>query len=210
MARDRLKNTFRIGADGWCENVEHIPSPNRDARPGDATIDLLIIHNISLPPRQFGDGFIAALFINQLDCDAHPYFDQLRELRVSAHFLIRRDGAVIQFVSTLDRAWHAGASKFGAREKCNDFSIGVELEGSDFEPFEAAQYASLVELTEALRKAHPLRHVAGHEHVAPGRKTDPGPYFDWAHYRQLLASRPASTVLAATASRPALGFPPIN
>ena len=200
--------TFRIGADGWCENVERLPSPNRDPRPADAMVDLLIIHNISLPPCQFGEGYIAALFTNQLDCDAHPYFDQLRDLRVSAHFLIRRDGAIIQFVSTLDRAWHAGASRFGNREKCNDFSIGIELEGSDFEPFEPAQYASLASLTAALQAAHPLRHVAGHEDVAPGRKTDPGPFFDWTRYQKLLNAPTGSTHIATRAPHTLLGFPP--
>jgi AmpD protein len=198
---------FRIGDDGWCENVERLPSPNCDPRPPDAIVDLLLIHNISLPPCQFGGGYIAALFTNQLDCDAHPYFDQLRELRVSAHFLIRRDGSVVQFVSTLDRAWHAGASRFGDREKCNDFSIGVELEGTDFEPFEAVQYASLAGLTAALQLAHPLRHIAGHEHVAPGRKTDPGPFFDWPGYRNLLTPHNDSSQAAAHPVQPLPDFP---
>ncbi len=177
---------FHIGADGWSEGVACEPSPNFDARPADATIDLLVIHNISLPPEQFGGGFIADLFCNRLDCDAHPYFERLRDLRVSAHFLIRRDGSTLQFVSANERAWHAGASAFGARERCNDFSIGIELEGTDFVPFEAAQYGALAELTRALRKRYSLTDVAGHEHIAPGRKTDPGPFFDWMHYRALL------------------------
>jgi AmpD protein len=195
---------FRIGEDGWCENVERVPSPNCDPRPEGAIVDLLVVHNISLPPGQFGEGYIAALFTNQLDCDAHPYFDQLRALRVSAHFLIRRDGAVIQFVSTLDRAWHAGASRFGDREKCNDFSIGIEVEGSDDEPFEPAQYGSLASLTAALHVAHPLRHIAGHEHIAPGRKTDPGPYFDWPQYQKLVTERTASLQTLARSSAPSL------
>jgi AmpD protein len=167
-----------------------------------------VIHNISLPPGQFGEDHIAALFTNQLDCDAHPYFDQLRQLRVSAHFLIRRDGAVIQFVSTLDRAWHAGASRFADREKCNDFSIGVELEGCDDAPFEAAQYASLASLTAALHAAHSLRHVAGHEHIAPGRKTDPGPYFDWPQYQKLVTERTASAQATGRSSAASLHPPP--
>jgi AmpD protein len=200
-------SAFRIGEDGWCENVERLPSPNFDPRPTDAVVDLLLIHNISLPPCQFGGAYISALFTNQLDYNAHPYFEQLRELRVSAHFLIRRDGKVNQFVSTLDRAWHAGASRFGNREKCNDFSIGVELEGSDYEPFEAAQYASLVSLTAALQEAHPVRHVAGHEHVAAGRKTDPGPYFDWSGYRKLLLDRTDVLHAAASASYLPPDFP---
>ncbi|TCS36890.1 AmpD protein [Paucimonas lemoignei] len=171
---------------GWCEQAQRQPSPNFDARPDSSAIDLLVIHNISLPPGQFGGSYIADLFGNCLDCDAHPYFDQLRTLRVSAHFLIRRDGSLIQFVSTNDRAWHAGLSKFEGKERCNDFSIGVELEGSDFVPFEAPQYLTLAALTAALQRRHPLRAVTGHEHIAPGRKTDPGPFFDWESYCSLI------------------------
>jgi N-acetyl-anhydromuramoyl-L-alanine amidase len=174
---------LHIDADGWCDGVQKMPSPNFDLRCGPHPIDLLVIHNISLPPGQFGGPHIGALFTNQLDCDLHPYFDQLRALRVSAHFLVRRDGAVMQFVSANDRAWHAGASMFDERERCNDFSIGIELEGTDFDPFEDAQYASLAALTIALQARYPLTHVAGHEHIAPGRKTDPGPCFDWLRYR---------------------------
>jgi AmpD protein len=177
---------FHIDAEGWCTAVTRQPSPNFDCRPEGAKLDLLVIHNISLPPGEFGGSHIADLFCNRLDCDAHPYFDQLRSLRVSAHFLIRRDGAVIQFVSANDRAWHAGVSSFGARERCNDFSIGIELEGTDFEPFEDVQYAALASLTLALQKRYALTDVAGHEHIAPGRKTDPGPFFDWARYRAAL------------------------
>lgn len=191
---------FVIGLDGWSSGVIRMPSPNFDSRASGTEIDLLVIHNISLPPGQFGGPYIADLFGNRLDCDAHPYFDQLRALRVSAHFLIRRDGSVIQFVSANDRAWHAGASTFCGRERCNDFSIGIELEGTDFEPFEPAQYEALVALTQALRTRYPLSAVAGHEHIAPGRKTDPGPYFDWDRFRKSLiqvdASSPASLALA--------------
>lgn len=176
---------FLIDADGWCSNVVRAPSPNFDVRPVGAVVDLLVIHNISLPPGQFGGSFIADLFGNCLDCDAHPYFDRLRQLRVSAHFLIQRDGAVLQFVSGNARAWHAGASAFDGRTCCNDFSIGVELEGSDFEPFLPVQYGALVTLTHALQARYGLRDVAGHEHIAPGRKTDPGPFFDWTAYRTL-------------------------
>ncbi|HEV2612002.1 MAG TPA: 1,6-anhydro-N-acetylmuramyl-L-alanine amidase AmpD [Noviherbaspirillum sp.] len=179
-------NRFHIADDGWCNGVAREPSPNFDVRPEGTVVDLLVIHNISLPPENFGGTFIADLFCNRLDCDAHPYFDRLRTLKVSAHFLIRRDGSVVQFVSTLQRAWHAGLSSFRGRERCNDFSIGIELEGSDFEPFHASQYETLAELTHALQVRHPLASVAGHEHIAPGRKTDPGPFFDWAHYRELL------------------------
>ncbi len=177
---------FEVGVDGWCHQATPRPSPNCDARPDDAAIDLLVIHNISLPPRQFGGPFIADLFANRLDHAADPYFEQLRGLRVSAHFLVRRDGTLLQFVSTCARAWHAGVSSFNGRAACNDFSIGVELEGSDFEPFELPQYVTLAALSAALRRRHPLTAVAGHEHVAPTRKTDPGPFFDWALYRFLL------------------------
>lgn len=177
---------FRIGDDGWCSGVHRLPSPNFDTRAPGTDISLLVIHNISLPPGQFGGPYIADLFANRLDCDAHPYFDQLRALRVSAHFLVRRDGEVMQFVSANDRAWHAGASTFCGRERCNDFSIGIELEGTDFDPFEPVQYDVLAELTHALARRYPLADVAGHEHIAPGRKTDPGPFFDWDRFRKSL------------------------
>ncbi len=183
---------FRFNDDGWSEGAQHLPSPNCDARPDDASISLLVIHNISLPPDQFDGPFIADLFLNRLDYDADPYFEQLRPLRVSAHFLIRRDGAVLQFVSTHVRAWHAGVSAFDGRERCNDFSIGIELEGSDFRPFDDQQYLALAQLTAALASAYPLKNVVGHEDIAPGRKTDPGPFFDWGkyqdHYHALLSA----------------------
>ncbi|WP_019141953.1 1,6-anhydro-N-acetylmuramyl-L-alanine amidase AmpD [Noviherbaspirillum massiliense] len=177
---------FRVNSDGWCDGVVRLPSPNFDVRPADTKIDLLVIHNISLPPGQFGGNHIADLFTNQLDCDAHPYFNQLRGLKVSAHFLVRRDGKVLQFVSANDRAWHAGVSSYCGRERCNDFSIGIELEGTDFEPFASNQYDALIALTHALRSRYPLTDVVGHEHIAPGRKTDPGPFFDWMRYRLAL------------------------
>ena len=152
-------------------------------------IDLLVIHNISLPPGEFGGDYVEALFTNTLDCRAHPYFSHLEGLRVSAHFLIRRDGRATQFVSTLDRAWHAGVSTFSDRERCNDFSIGIELEGDDHSPFCDVQYATLAALTQSLCVAHPLAHVTGHENIAPGRKTDPGPHFDWVRYESDLRAR---------------------
>lgn len=186
-----MTSRFHVGDDGWCSGALRMPSPNFDARAADANIDLLVIHNISLPPGQFGGPYIADLFGNHLDCDIHPYFDQLRGLRVSAHFLIRRDGQVMQFVSANDRAWHAGASTFCGRERCNDFSIGIELEGTDVEPFEPAQYDALAALSAALRCRYPLTDVAGHEHIAPGRKTDPGPFFDWERYRKSLIQQEA-------------------
>ena len=178
----KQSHSFQIDAAGWAVGAQHLPSPNFDARAEGTENALLVIHNISLPPGQFGGPFIADLFLNQLDYEADPYFDQLRPLRVSAHFLIRRDGAVLQFVSANDRAWHAGVSSFCGQERCNDFSIGIELEGTDFEAFADAQYAALAALTLALKTAYPLMHVTGHEHIAPGRKTDPGPFFDWSGY----------------------------
>ncbi|RJG03734.1 1,6-anhydro-N-acetylmuramyl-L-alanine amidase AmpD [Noviherbaspirillum sedimenti] len=180
------RSSLAIDAAGWCHPAQHRPSPNFDVRPASVDIDLLVIHNISLPPGQFGGSYIADLFGNCLDCDVHPYFDQLRDLRVSAHFLIHRDGSLAQFVSADARAWHAGVSSFDGRERCNDFSIGIELEGSDFVPFDERQYRTLADLTAALRQRYPLRAVTGHEHVAPGRKTDPGPFFDWDAYCSLV------------------------
>jgi AmpD protein len=182
-----MDKLFGIDASGWCTGVVQSPSPNFDARPAPGKVDLLVIHNISLPPGQFGGGYIEELFGNRLDYEADPYFDQLRALRVSAHFLIRRDGVVMQFVSCNDRAWHAGTSSFCGRERCNDFSIGIELEGSDFVPFSDAQYQNLVSLTEALQASYPLQSVMGHEHIAPGRKTDPGPFFDWVRYQEAVS-----------------------
>ncbi|WP_421682361.1 1,6-anhydro-N-acetylmuramyl-L-alanine amidase AmpD [Stutzerimonas urumqiensis] len=167
---------------GWCHGVTHCPSPNFNARP-DGEISLLVIHNISLPPGQFGTGKVNELFLNRLDPAEHPYFAQIAGLTVSAHFLIERDGHVVQFVSCLDRAWHAGASTFCGREGCNDFSIGIELEGTDEQPFTAVQYDRLITLARALRQAYPAisaDRVCGHSDIAPGRKTDPGPAFDWS------------------------------
>lgn len=179
-----------VGADGWCSHVLRDPSPNFDRRPDGVVIDLLVIHNISLPPGQFGGTYIADLFCNRLDYAAHPSFEDLRALRVSAHFLIRRDGAIVQFVSANDRAWHAGVSAFAGRSPCNDFSIGIELEGSDFEAFTQSQYGALASLTQALQARYRLTNVAGHEHIASGRKTDPGPFFDWEAYQNSLRELP--------------------
>lgn len=189
---------FDLGEDGWARGAVHTPSPNFDVRADGTTVSLLVIHNISLPPGQFGGSAIEELFCNRLDCDAHPYFDQLRSLRVSSHFLIRRDGEVVQFVSGNDRAWHAGLSNFCGRERCNDFSIGIELEGTDFEPFDPRQYESLTSLTNALCDRYPLSDVAGHEHIAPGRKTDPGPFFDWSHFRKSLIQQGQGTGASST------------
>jgi AmpD protein len=186
---------FTLDANGWCASARHLPSPNFDLRPPGTAIDLLVIHNISLPPGQFGGPYIASLFTNALDHGAHPYFEQLRPLRVSAHFLILRTGELMQFVSADARAWHAGVSQFDGRERCNDFSIGVELEGSDFVPFEPAQYRCLAALTHALLRRYPLASVVGHEHIAPGRKTDPGPCFDWLAYRKCCDASLESSLL---------------
>ncbi|NYT79088.1 1,6-anhydro-N-acetylmuramyl-L-alanine amidase AmpD [Alcaligenaceae bacterium] len=171
---------------GWLTRVPgivtHNASPNCDTRPGNEEPTLLVIHNISLPPGVFGGPEVADLFTNQLNYDSHPWLERLRGLHVSAHFFIRRDGSVIQFVPTSLRAWHAGVSQFEHRERCNDFSLGIELEGTDTTPFTDEQYSTLNRLTHVLRTRHPLRAVRGHEHIAPGRKTDPGPCFDWARY----------------------------
>jgi AmpD protein len=180
-----MSAVFHIDSAGWCAEALRIASPNFDVRPESTGIDLLVIHNISLPPGQFGGPFVADLFCNRLDYEAHPYFDQLRLLRVSSHFFIRRDGDLVQFVSANDRAWHAGVSSFCGRERCNDFSIGIELEGTDAVPFEPVQYTTLAKITHALQSCYPLNSVAGHEHIAPVRKTDPGPFFDWAVYQDI-------------------------
>jgi AmpD protein len=172
--------------DGWLPLAQRYDSPYFDARPDPADISLLVVHNISLPLGCFGAPHVSDLFTGRIDYNADPSFADLRGLKVSSHFFIRRDGRIIQYCSANHRAWHAGRSCFNGREKCNDFSIGVELEGSDFVPFEAVQYAALASLTVALRQHYLLTDVQGHEHLAPGRKTDPGPYFDWDLYRNLL------------------------
>jgi AmpD protein len=168
-----------IGLDGWCPQAARYDSPNFDARPAGAEVELLVIHNISLPAGQFGGPHIADLFTNRVDFSADPSFADLRGLTVSAHFLVRRDGRAVQFVSCNERAWHAGVSRFQGREQCNDFSVGIEMEGSDHVAFSTAQYQTLGALTLALAARYRLAAVQGHEHVAPGRKTDPGPFFDW-------------------------------
>ncbi len=177
---------MQIDPDGWLSGAEHIASPNFDQR--ESAIELLVIHNISLPPGEFGGEGVERLFTNTLDRDAHPYYRTIPQGRVSSHFYIRRDGHLIQFVSVLQRAWHAGLSVWQRRERCNDFSIGIELEGSDFVPFTDAQYKALHELTIALRAAFPIRGIAGHSDIAPSRKTDPGPCFDWQRYLALLSA----------------------
>lgn len=170
---------------GWLKphgKVQRLPSPNFDKRPKGVEPTLLVLHNISLPPGQFSGNAICDFFQNKLDCDSHPWFENIRWVKVSAHFLIRRDGDVVQFVSTLHRAWHAGVSRFNQRDNCNDFSIGIELEGTDTQPFTDEQYHALKRLTTVLQARHTLTAVRGHEHIAPGRKTDPGPHFNWRRY----------------------------
>lgn len=169
---------------GWLREARHCPSPNFGPRPPGADIDLLVLHSISLPPGQYGGPQVEQLFTNRLDWDAHPYFDQIRGLEVSSHFFIRRDGELVQFVDTFERAWHAGRSCWRGRENCNDDSVGIELEGLEGEPFEPAQYRRLARLIAQLAQRHAVRHIAGHEHIAPGRKLDPGPGFDWALLQQ--------------------------
>jgi len=169
---------------GWVVGAVHLASPNFDARPPGCAVELLVLHCISLPPGHHGAGNIERLFTNALDPAAHPAFAPLAGLRLSAHFLISRSGMLTQFVSCDDRAWHAGASSWNGRARCNDFSIGIELEGSEFEPFTAAQYAALDPLQRALWAAYPLRWARGHSEIAPQRKTDPGPFFDWSRIRR--------------------------
>ena len=163
-----------------------LPSPNFGARPAGTEVTLVVLHSISLPPGEYGSDAVERLFTNRLDWAAHPYFDSLRGIEVSAHFFVRRDGAMQQFVSCDDRAWHAGPSQWRGRDNCNDHSIGIELEGLEGERFEAAQYRSLGRLLRTACKRYPLADVAGHEHVAPGRKQDPGLGFDWAGLRHSL------------------------
>ncbi|WP_413111093.1 1,6-anhydro-N-acetylmuramyl-L-alanine amidase AmpD [Thaumasiovibrio sp. DFM-14] len=169
----------------WLDSASHVPSPFFDPRPAGEEISLLVLHNISLPPGEFGGPYIEQLFTGQLDPSAHPYFADIYQMRVSAHLLIRRDGEVVQFVPFDQRAWHAGVSQFAGRDKCNDFSIGIELEGCDYLPFSEAQYATLTTVTHALMAAYPsitCDRLTGHQFIAPGRKSDPGLCFDWLRY----------------------------
>lgn len=173
---------MKVDAHGWLSGVARVPSPNHDARPASTPITLLVIHNISLPPDEFGGPAICEFFTNTLDCTTHPYYERLKGVEVSSHFLVRRDGRIIQFVPCHRRAWHAGMSEWQGRTRCNDFSIGIELEGSDFVPFESPQYSALAKLTRLLKRNYPIRDIAGHSDIAPARKTDPGPFFEWDRY----------------------------
>jgi AmpD protein len=189
MGRDRrggLRRRLVIDARGRAAGVRFVDSPNADERPAGEPVRLIVVHSISLPPGRFGGEDIARLFCNSLDCDAHPYYAQLKGLRVSAHFLVRRAGGLVQFVSCVRRAWHAGESSWRGRERCNDYSIGIELEGSDEIPYADAQYSVLAALITALSRAYPIEEVVGHADVAPARKTDPGPSFDWPRLRALV------------------------
>ena len=180
MPKRELKNQqYTLDADGFVKAATHIASPNHDARPDSCTIDLIVIHNISLPPNIYGGSGVVQLFTNALNPDEHPYYAEIYTRKVSSHFFIRRDGELMQFVSCLQRAWHAGISSWQGRERCNDFSVGIELEGSDYEAFEAAQYQTLKKLIVCLKTSLPIKEVVGHSDIAPGRKTDPGSYFNW-------------------------------
>ncbi|MDD2546482.1 MAG: 1,6-anhydro-N-acetylmuramyl-L-alanine amidase AmpD [Burkholderiaceae bacterium] len=181
---------------GWYRPAQPLPSPNFGPRPPSAAaVDLIVVHSISLPPGEYGSGAVQQLFTNQLDWDAHPYYQGLRGLEVSAHFFIERTGRLWQFVDCEQRAWHAGVSSYRGRSQCNDDSIGIELEGLEGQTFTAEQYATLATLCRGIAQRYPVRHVAGHEHIAPGRKKDPGPGFDWS-------------ALAQTLDWPAECFPP--
>ncbi len=171
---------------GWLATARRCDSPNHGPRPAGVAVGLAVIHSISLPPGVYGGDAIERLFTNRLDWDAHPYFGQIRGLEVSSHFLVRRDGELVQFVDCGRRAWHAGRSSWGGRDNCNDFSIGIELEGLEGETFTDLQYEALVSLLSELSRRYPLQAVAGHEHIAPGRKQDPGPGFDWARLMRRL------------------------
>lgn len=183
------RRRLAIDPAGYATIARQIRSPNHDARPPGTPIELIVVHGISLPPGHFGGEAIAQLFTNRLDPGADPYYASIAGMRVSAHFLIRRDGELVQFVGCKDRAWHAGASSWKGREQCNDFSIGVELEGTDDIPYAAAQYTMLARLVRALRRAYSIADLVGHSDIAPTRKTDPGRAFDWARLSRLVMPR---------------------
>lgn len=170
---------LNLSATGWLDSARHMPSSHYAPRPAAANISLVVIHGISLPPGEFGGDAVTRLFCGTLDCDTHPYFDKLRSLRVSAHFFIRRGGELLQFVSTCFAAWHAGDSLWRGKKNCNDFSIGIELEGCDDIPYTKEQYRQLAQLIKALAGRYPRLRITGHCHIAPARKTDPGDTFDW-------------------------------
>lgn len=187
MSPLEVNNDNPAWADGWYAFADQCPSPNFGPRPNGAQIDLIVLHSISLPPGQYGGHHVQDLFANQLDWEQHPYFQSIRGIKVSSHFLIRRTGELLQFVSCNDRAWHAGVSSYRGRNNCNDDSIGIELEGLEGLLFEDAQYETLTTLCAAILRQYPVQHIAGHEHIAPGRKTDPGKGFDWSRLQRSLA-----------------------
>ncbi len=176
----KKEHSLYINTNGVASLAKQIASPNCDERPEGCCIDMIVIHNISLPPQQYGGNGIIELFTNQLNPDEHPYYATIHTATVSSHFLIRRDGELLQFVPCTQRAWHAGVSKWKNRERCNDFSVGIELEGSDFEAFTEMQYKTLNSLIKSLQEKYPIRDIVGHSDIAPDRKTDPGPFFDWS------------------------------
>jgi AmpD protein len=183
----RPEPTGTLWRAGWYGFAHRFDSPNFGPRPGDARVDLIVVHSISLPPGQYGGDEVQQLFSNALDWNAHPYFKSIEGMTVSAHFYIRRNGELWQFVSCDDRAWHAGTSSYRGRENCNDDSVGIELEGLEGGPFELAQYEALAGLCAAIAQQYPVQHIAGHEHIAPGRKRDPGEGFDWGLLQRSLA-----------------------
>ncbi len=182
--------TIAIDGDGLASPATQIASPNCDARPPGATISLIVVHGISLPPGKFGGDGVERLFTNTLDAAADPYYPGIARLKVSSHFFIRRDGMLVQFVACTQRAWHAGVSSWRGRPSCNDFSIGLELEGTDDRPYATPQYATLARLAKALCRRYPVQDMVGHSDVAPGRKTDPGPSFDWRRLGRMLGAAP--------------------
>lgn len=179
-----MRSTPPLWSDGWYRHAHHLASPNHGPRPVNSNIDLVVIHAISLPPGEYGTGDVPAFFTNRLQHDRHAYFDHLRGVEVSSHFFIRRGGELMQFVSCDKRAWHAGASSHLGRSNCNDFSIGIELEGLDGDTFTSEQYESLIALMPVLLAQYPVKHIAGHEHIAPDRKKDPGKGFSWLYLQQ--------------------------
>jgi N-acetyl-anhydromuramoyl-L-alanine amidase len=181
-----------IWTSGWWRHARRIRSPNFGPRPEGESVTLAIVHSISLPPGEYGGNAVERFFTNRLDASAHPYFEQIGAQRVSAHFFIRREGAVVQFVSCDQRAWHAGTSQWKGRDNCNDWSIGIELEGLEGERFERAQYRALLRLLGALRSRYPLAEAVGHEHVAPARKADPGARFEWPRLARAFRGRLAT------------------
>ena len=190
MKQVDAQNLAPLWLDGWYQFAGHVASPNFGPRPPGSKPKLIVVHAISLPPGCYGGSEVEQLFTNQLDWDQHPYFESIRGMAVSSHFYIRRQGELVQFVSADDRAWHAGVSSFRGRSNCNDYAIGVELEGAEDGPFEDAQYETLAVLCAAVLQRYGVADLAGHEHVAPGRKTDPGPGFDWRRLQRSLGLSP--------------------